>query len=190
MRDSMGQPFDGVLGNSSELRLLEFLLPMHDVEFNISELADEVNVSRVTITRVVKKFIVKDILKTRRVAPVTYYSLNYASPIVQWFQDGNNVFIEMMLGDEILYDIHDAINQRQSMTAKNLPESVSGTPWLIKSPMQIADKGLSLHAAFEGTASGERQPSLWTDEACIQSGSQTSEKPNDQIIHQRLPSVV
>ena len=186
----MGQPFEGVLGNSSELRLLEFLLPLHDVEFNISELADEVNVSRVTITRVARKFVKKDILKTRRVAPVTYYSLNYASPIVRWFQDGNNVFIEMMLGDEILYDIHDAIKQRQSIKAKNLPESVSGTPWPIKGPMQIADGGASLYTAFEGTASGEPHPSLWNDETGMQSGSKTSEKPGAPIIPQRLPSVV
>lgn len=186
----MGQPFDGVLGNSSELRLLEFLLPLHDVEFNISELADEVTVSRVTITRVVKKFVEKDILKTRRVAPVNYYSLNYASPIVQWFQDGNNVLIEMMLGDEILYDIHDAIKQRQSMKAKNLPESVSGTPWQIKRPMQIADGNPGLRAAFEGTASGGSHPSHWNDEICMQSGSQMNEKQSAQIMPQILPSVV
>ncbi len=186
----MGQPFDGVLGNSSELRLLEFLLPLHDVEFNISELADEVTVSRVTITRVIKKFVEKDILKTRRVAPVNYYSLNYASPIVQWFQDGNNVLIEMMLGDEILYDIHDAIKQRQSMKAKTLPESVSGTPWPIKGPMQIADGNPGFRTAFEGTASGGSHPSHWNDEICMQSGSPMNEKPSAQIMPQILPSVV
>ncbi len=52
----MQKPFEGILGNNSELRTLEFLLPQHGIEYNISELADEVDVTRQTMARVVKNF--------------------------------------------------------------------------------------------------------------------------------------
>jgi len=184
----MRKPFDGVLGNSSELRLLDFLLPLQDIEFNITDLAEEVKGNRVTVTKVVKKFVEKDILKARRVPPVTYYSLNYDSPIVQWFQDGNNLFIEMMLGDEILYDIHDLIKQKQSMKAKKPPESVSEMPWtnlmasLIR-PIPIAGGDFPA-VVIDGTASIQPHPFYWNEGTCIQSRAETP------MMHQRFPSVI
>ncbi|MCK9278853.1 MAG: ArsR family transcriptional regulator, partial [Methanoculleus sp.] len=53
----MTRPFEGVFGNTCELRLLEFLLPLYDMKFNVTELSEEAGVSRVTAGRVVKKFV-------------------------------------------------------------------------------------------------------------------------------------
>ena len=106
-RIGMVKPFEGVLGNNSELRTLEFLLPLHDIEFNITELAGEVGVSRVTATRIVKKFIEWGIMNSTKKAGILNYSLNQESPIVKNIEQLNNIIIEHILGDEILYEIYD-----------------------------------------------------------------------------------
>jgi DNA-binding transcriptional ArsR family regulator len=103
----MNRPFEGLLGNNCELRMLEFLLPLHGIEFNISELAKEAGVSRVTATRIIKKFVDWEVLTPVKRGNVTYYSINHNSPIVKTIEQLNNVIIEKMLGDEILYEIHE-----------------------------------------------------------------------------------
>ncbi len=104
----MDKPFEGVLGNNCELRIIEFLLPLKDIEFNISELADEVGISRPTATRVIKKFVDHGIMKvSQERSGIKYYDINYESPYVRIFENLNNVIIEEMLGEETLYEIHD-----------------------------------------------------------------------------------
>lgn len=104
----MSRPFEGLFGNNSELRMLEYLLPLEGIEFNITELAEEVGVSRVTATLNVKKFVEWGILNlTRTAGATTYYSINNESPIVKSIEQLNNVLIEKILGNETLYEIHD-----------------------------------------------------------------------------------
>jgi len=103
----MTSPFEGLLGNNSELRMLEYLLPLDGIDFNITELAEEVGVSRVTATRVVKKFAEWGVLNSKARAGVTYYSINPESAIVKNIEQFNNILIENILGDEALYEIHD-----------------------------------------------------------------------------------
>lgn len=104
----MQRPFDGLLGNNSELRTLEFLLPQHGVEYNISELAEEVDVTRQTMAKVIRNFeywkLVNPIRMERN---IVYYSINDSSPLVQSLKQLNNVLIETILGDEELYKIRD-----------------------------------------------------------------------------------
>jgi hypothetical protein len=38
----MKQPFGGLFGDTCETRLLQFLLPMYGIEFDMAELIDEV----------------------------------------------------------------------------------------------------------------------------------------------------
>lgn len=101
------KPFEGILGNNCELRLVQFLLPLEGIDFNITELAEEIDISRVTVTKVVKKFADWGLLLKRRSGNATYYSINLKSPIVASIQKFNNALIEVMLGDEELYKIHD-----------------------------------------------------------------------------------
>ncbi len=104
----MIKPFEGLLGNNCELRMLEYLLPLQGIEFNITELAEEVGVSRVTATRIVKKFAEWGVLKSpRTIGNTAYYSINHESPVVKSVEQFNNVLIENILGDETLYEIHD-----------------------------------------------------------------------------------
>lgn len=100
----MTRPFEGVFGNTCELRLLEFLLPLEGIEFNVTELSDEAGVSRVTAGRVVRKFVEWGILNATD-ARVPHYSLNPTSPIVQSVDSMNNALIERKLGEEKVQEI-------------------------------------------------------------------------------------
>lgn len=104
----MVKPFEGILGNNSELRTIQFLLPFKNMEFNITELAEEVGVSRQTISKVVKNFVEFGILNVScERSGVRYYQLDRTSPFVALFGDLNNLLVEHMLGDEELYQIHE-----------------------------------------------------------------------------------
>jgi DNA-binding MarR family transcriptional regulator len=108
----MSRPFEGLLGNNSELRMLEYLLPLEGIEFNIAELAEEVGVSRVIAARKVKKFVEMGLLNLSRTAgATTYYSINHESPIVKSVEQLNNALIEKILGNEKLYEIHEALTE-------------------------------------------------------------------------------
>ncbi len=97
--------FDGILGNNCELRLLHFLLPLDDVKFNITELAEESGVSRATTGKVVKKFADRNILNVHE-GGINEYSINLKSPLVQSIVDFNNVIIENILGEQELFEIN------------------------------------------------------------------------------------
>jgi len=160
----MQQPFEGVFGNTSEMRLLEFLLPLQDIEFNVTEISEQIDVSRVTATKIIKKFVTNKILKTRRVGPITYYSLNEDSPWVEVAKRLNVVAIESILGDETLYEIREYLD-----THRPLPTSVMGlepvteTDWKIqKGYPSLSDKKM-----FGGTASSPQISNLWNNEYAV-----------------------
>ncbi|MFA4859592.1 winged helix-turn-helix domain-containing protein [Methanoregula sp.] len=158
----MQQPFEGVFGNTSEMRLLEFLLPLQDIEFNVTELSEEVGVSRVTATRIIKKFVNNKILKTRRVGSVTFYSLNVASPWVEVAKRLNIVAIESVLGDETLYEIHDYLESHMPRPTSSIgPEPVSETGWKVQRGYpRIPLDGMTL----DGTASPQYVSNLWNSD--------------------------
>ena len=105
---NMQKPFDGLLGNNSELRTLELLLPQHGVEYNISELADEVDVTRQTMAKVIRNFEYwKLVTPIRTERNIVYYSINDSSPLVRSLKQLNNALIETILGEEELYKIRD-----------------------------------------------------------------------------------
>lgn len=161
----MQQPFEGVFGNTSEMRLLEFLLPLQDIEFNVTELSDELDVSRVTATRVIKKFVANEILKQRRVGPVTYYSLNVESPWVDVAKRLNIVAIESLLGDEKLYEIREYLDiHRPRPTSDIAMEPITETNWIIQKGYPVG----SNRATTEGTASTLQVSNLWNNEHVVE----------------------
>lgn len=104
----MRKPFEGLLGNNCELRMLEYLLPLEGIEFGITELAEEICVSKVIATRVVKKYVDWGVLKlVRTIDNTSYYGINHGSLIVKSIEQLNNILIENIIGDETLYEIHD-----------------------------------------------------------------------------------
>ena len=99
-------PFEGLLGNGCELRLIEFLMPLKDMEFNLTELAEEVSVSRPTVDRIVKKFVKWGLMKVAHTHGKTkYYALNEDSGFVGVFEDLNNRLVEQILGQEKLSQV-------------------------------------------------------------------------------------
>lgn len=95
----MSRPFEGVFGNTCELRLLEFLLPLEGMEFNVTELSEEVGVSRVTAGRVVKKFVAWGILNAN-MRKIPRYSINPSSPIVRGLESVNDALISRIIAEE------------------------------------------------------------------------------------------
>ncbi|HPY60636.1 MAG: winged helix-turn-helix domain-containing protein [Patescibacteria group bacterium] len=108
----MSRPFEGLLGNTCELRTIEFLLPMHGIEFNISELAEEMKVTRQTLSKVLKKYDEWGLVNSRVSGQAIYYSINEESPLVKSIVQFNNVLIETMLGTEELYEIREYLEER------------------------------------------------------------------------------
>jgi len=129
----MQRPFEGLLGNNCELRTLEFLLPQRGVEYNVTELAEEVGVSWSTAAKVMKKFEQWGILKpTRTERNATFYIINDQSPILNSIVQFNNVLIETMLGPEELYEIRDYLSsQLHRQVPPEIPYyDLSPEPWM------------------------------------------------------------
>jgi len=104
----MRKPFEGLLGNTGELRMIEYLLPLDRVEFSINDLAKNIGISKIIADRNVKKFLKWGLLsQTRNTGTKTYFSINHESPIVKCIEKFNNALIENILGDEKLYEIHE-----------------------------------------------------------------------------------
>lgn len=100
------KPFEGVFGNTAELRLLEFLIPLEGLPFNLSELAEEAGVSRPTVQKVVEKFLEHGVLKiTKKQGNTKFYEINPNSPFVFLFEEINNALIEEMLDEDTLREI-------------------------------------------------------------------------------------
>ena len=113
MKKCTRKPFEGLLGNCCELRILEYLLPLEGMEFNITELANEIEASRVTVARIVKKFVDWRILRLVRKTNKTYYCIDRESPIVKNIEQLNNAIIENILGKEKLYEIHNYLKAKE-----------------------------------------------------------------------------
>ena len=117
----MRKPFEGIFGNTSELRMLEFLLPLEGIDFNITELAEEVGISRPTAQKIVKKFLEYDILKiSSEKGGVKYYELNTSSPFVRLIDEINNVLIAKMVGPEVMQEVEEYWNAQKESREKTL----------------------------------------------------------------------
>ena len=128
----VAMPFEGLLGNGCELKIIEFLLPLKGLEFNLSELSEEVSVSRPTVDRIVKKFVKWGLMKVASTHGRTkYYSLNEKSDFIEVFESLNNRLVEQMLGEEMLYQIADYRMQHTPVcTPKPVPLSEEVAGWI------------------------------------------------------------
>lgn len=92
-------PFEYLLGETSELRLIEKLLSMPAFEFSITELAQTAGLSRLSTYRALRKFeewaLVSPLSRGKR----TRYQLNSESRIVHAFYDFNHALIEHLTGE-------------------------------------------------------------------------------------------
>ena len=107
-------PFEKIFGDTSELRVIQFLMPMKDYEFNISDLARGSGVSRQVLNSVVRKLLKWHVLKiVSKHSNANYYALDKDSGFLGAFEDLNNCIIEQMLGEETLTKIATYSLERQ-----------------------------------------------------------------------------
>jgi DNA-binding transcriptional ArsR family regulator len=96
----MKQPFEGLFGDTCETRLLQFLLPMYGIEFGMAELTGEIQLTRQSISKAMKKFSDRGMVKIRKDGRTWLYSINENSPLVKRLEDFDNSLIEVMAGPE------------------------------------------------------------------------------------------
>jgi len=94
----MKQPFEGLFGDTCETRLLQFLLPMYGIEFDMAELVEEIGLTRQSIAKAMKKFSDRGMVKIRKDGRTWLYSINEESPLVKRLEDFDNSLIESMIG--------------------------------------------------------------------------------------------
>lgn len=109
------KPFEGIFGNTCELRTIQYLLSLEGLEFDVSELAKEVGITRSPLTKALKRFVEWGLVNARTKKNVTYYSINRKSPIVETILQLDNLLIEKLLGEETLYEIHDYLENKKSV---------------------------------------------------------------------------
>ena len=96
----MKQPFEGLFGDTCETRLLQFLLPMYGIEFEMADLTGEIGLTRQSIAKAMKKFSDRGMVKIRKEGRTWLYSINEESPLVKRLEDFDNSLIESMIGEE------------------------------------------------------------------------------------------
>lgn len=102
----MPAPFEGLLGNSNELKIIQFLLPLGSLEFNISEIARGTGVTRQTLEPVIRKLNKWHVIKiASKHGNANYYVMDENSGFIEVFEDLNNRIIEQMLGEDTLNEI-------------------------------------------------------------------------------------
>jgi DNA-binding transcriptional ArsR family regulator len=96
----MKLPFGGLLGDTCETRLLGFLLPMYGIGFDMTELVDEIGMTRQSIAKALKKFAKRGMVKIQKEGRTPRYFINEESPLVRRLEDFDNSLIESMIGAE------------------------------------------------------------------------------------------
>ena len=97
----MKQPFEGLFGDTCETRLLQFLLPMYGIEFEMADLTRQIKLSRQSISKVMNKLSDRGMVKIRKEGRTWLYSINKESPLVKRLEDFDNTLIESMVGPEV-----------------------------------------------------------------------------------------
>src|SRR4030042_733373 len=91
------RPFQGILGNTSELRVLEHLASLPKLDFNITELARAARLSRPAADMVAKKFAEWGVIEVlQRRGNMTFYKLHERSALVTTFLAFDDSIAERM----------------------------------------------------------------------------------------------
>ena len=108
----MKPPFEGLFGDTCETRLLQFLLPMYGIEFDMAELVEEIGLTRQSIAKAMKKFVDRGMVKIRKEGRTPLYSINEESPLVKRLEDLDNSLIESIIGPEKFREIIESHEKR------------------------------------------------------------------------------
>lgn len=151
----MLKPFDGLLGDTKELRILDFLLQMESFSFNISELERDAGVSRPTATRIIRMFKEYGLVKVERTEVRTaYYKIDSESPFVHHIEGINNCLIESMLDEKTLREVREHWRER-SMTMEGEKPSLTEKQVTAKFTFQMEDEQALGFNCGQGAAAGQ-----------------------------------
>jgi DNA-binding MarR family transcriptional regulator len=114
----MKQPFEGLFGDTCETRLLQFLLPMYGIEFDMADLTEEIKLTRQSVSKAMKKFSNRGMVKIRKEGRTWFYSINEDSPLVKRLEDFDNSLIESMLGREKFREIQKSHEKRVRVSSQ------------------------------------------------------------------------
>jgi DNA-binding MarR family transcriptional regulator len=142
----MKQPFEGLFGDTCETRLLQFLLPMYGIEFDMAELTEEIQLTRQSIAKAMKKFSDRGMVKIRKEGRTWLYSINEESALVKRLEDFDNSLIESMIGPAEFKKIEKAHEKRIRASSS-------------RAPGQDTKKILFRHDTSGEMASGVAEPS-------------------------------
>ncbi len=113
------RPFEGILGNTVELRILERLLASPDAEFNVSELGTMAGVHRDSASKVIEKFLRWNILVRKSRGKMDFFRLNTEEPLVTSVNALNDSIIMQMFPEveetlmEMTFDALDPVRSRE-----------------------------------------------------------------------------
>ena len=93
------RPFEGVLGNTVELRVLERLIASPGTEFNVAELSAMTGVHRDSASKVINKFLRWNVLARTTKGKMDFYRLNPDEPLVISINAMNDSLIMQMFPD-------------------------------------------------------------------------------------------
>ena len=119
----MQQPFEGLFGDTCETRLLQFLLPMYGIEFKMADLIEEVKLTRQSISKAMKRFSERDMVKIRKEGRTWYYSINEESPLIKRLEDFDNSLIESIIGKEEFREIEKTHEKRMRVAAMEMQKT-------------------------------------------------------------------
>lgn len=81
--DDEDKPFEGILGNSSEINVLEYLLSSPNFSFNITELSDILDISRTTLTKIINRLLHWEMISIeKQIGNIKLYKLNTNSKLI------------------------------------------------------------------------------------------------------------
>ena len=86
------KPFENLLGDTCELRLLDFFMGLVGTSFTVSELSEEVNRPVEEVEKVLKKFAEYGIVKLENGKYIIKHT-----PYLKCFEDLNNLLVEKIL---------------------------------------------------------------------------------------------
>jgi hypothetical protein len=92
-------PFERLLGNTAELRLLEIILSVPDTALTSLELSEFAEISDRRTNEIIEKYLKWNILIEPTPAE---YMLNKESSIIQCFQEFNNILIDNIVIDKMM----------------------------------------------------------------------------------------
>ncbi len=94
--DTYREPFEGLLGDTCELRVLEFMIPLKDCLYTTQEIADMIKSSRREVNIAMEKFVKWGVMnKTSQ-----KYSINYGSSILESINNFNLSLIDAIIKEQ------------------------------------------------------------------------------------------